>query len=177
MQFDLEVNGRPRRVAVSREADPVARGHRILVSIDGRQWAVDAARVDARTLSLLVDEGGGRKSYEVAIVPDRTGGGFTVQIGSVSAAVGVNGRRGTSRKDDDGPSQAGPQQVRAAMPGRVVRVLIRRGDAVTGGQGLVVIEAMKMENELRAARDGRVADVRVREGMSVEAGALLVVIE
>jgi biotin carboxyl carrier protein len=63
------------------------------------------------------------------------------------------------------------------MPGRVVKVLVKIGDRVKAGQGLVVIEAMKMENELRAARDGKVVDVRAREATSVEAGALLVVIE
>jgi biotin carboxyl carrier protein len=63
------------------------------------------------------------------------------------------------------------------MPGRVVRVLVKPGDEVAARQGLVVVEAMKMENELAAARPGRVTDVAVTEGVSVEAGRLLVVIE
>jgi biotin carboxyl carrier protein len=62
------------------------------------------------------------------------------------------------------------------MPGKIVRVLVQTGDAVQARQPLVVMEAMKMENELRASRDGTVADVRVREGTSVDAGALLVVV-
>jgi biotin carboxyl carrier protein len=62
------------------------------------------------------------------------------------------------------------------MPGRVVRVLAAKGDEVAAGEGLVVVEAMKMENELRAPRAGRVAEVAVREGQAVEAGALLAVI-
>ena len=63
------------------------------------------------------------------------------------------------------------------MPGKVVRILVAPGDAVEPRQGLVVIEAMKMENELRAARAGRVMTVRVVQGQSVEAGALLVSVE
>ena len=63
------------------------------------------------------------------------------------------------------------------MPGRIVKVLVKAGDRVAGGQGLVVVEAMKMENELRAPRDGTVAAVRVSEGMSVDANAVLVVVE
>jgi biotin carboxyl carrier protein len=59
----------------------------------------------------------------------------------------------------------------------VVRVLVHTGDAVRASQPLVVVEAMKMENELRAGRDGRVAAILVQEGASVEAGALVVVIE
>jgi biotin carboxyl carrier protein len=62
------------------------------------------------------------------------------------------------------------------MPGRVVRVLVAPGDAVTARQGLVVVEAMKMENELRAPRDGTVAEVRTREGAPVDANVVLVVI-
>jgi biotin carboxyl carrier protein len=62
------------------------------------------------------------------------------------------------------------------MPGKVVRVLVRPGDTVRARQPLVVVEAMKMENELRAPRDGTVSDVTAREGASVEAGALLVVL-
>ena len=63
------------------------------------------------------------------------------------------------------------------MPGKVVRVLAKTGDSVHARQPLVVVEAMKMENELRASHDGTVAEVHVREGMSVEAGALLLVIQ
>jgi biotin carboxyl carrier protein len=63
------------------------------------------------------------------------------------------------------------------MPGKIVKVLVQPGQTVTGRQGLVVVEAMKMENELRAPRDGRVKDVLVSEGTLVESGRLLVVLE
>ena len=65
----------------------------------------------------------------------------------------------------------------APMPGKVVRVLVEAGDAIVARQPLVVVEAMKMENELRAGRDGTVAEVHACEGVSVDAGALLVVIQ
>ena len=71
----------------------------------------------------------------------------------------------------------GPVRIVAPMAGRVVKVLVTPGDRVTARQGLVVVEAMKMENELRAPRDGTVADVRAAEGASVEANAVLVVVE
>jgi biotin carboxyl carrier protein len=63
------------------------------------------------------------------------------------------------------------------MPGKIVRVLVKAGDDVTARQGLVVVEAMKMENELRAARNGRVRELSVAEGQSVDAGAVLLVVE
>jgi biotin carboxyl carrier protein len=63
------------------------------------------------------------------------------------------------------------------MPGRVVRVLVKSGDQVKARQPVVVVEAMKMENELRALHDGTVSDVAVRDGQPVEAGTLLAVVE
>ena len=72
---------------------------------------------------------------------------------------------------------SGPARIVAPMPGRLVRVLVSTGQDVQAGQGLVVVEAMKMENEIRAPRSGRVKDVPAREGQAVEAGALLVVVE
>ena len=71
----------------------------------------------------------------------------------------------------------GGSEVRSVMPGKVVAVLVEEGDRVRAGQGLVVVEAMKMENEIAAPRDGRVARMKVTTGEAVEAGALLVNLE
>jgi biotin carboxyl carrier protein len=76
-----------------------------------------------------------------------------------------------------GPRNLGPSTVRAPMAGRVVKVLARAGDAVKSGQGILVIEAMKMENEVRCPRDGRVREVRVAEGAAVDGGEELAVID
>jgi biotin carboxyl carrier protein len=71
----------------------------------------------------------------------------------------------------------GRATLTAAMPGKIVRVLVKTGDAVVAGQGVLVIEAMKMQNELKAPRDGRVTAIEVREHDSVNAGAKLLTIE
>jgi biotin carboxyl carrier protein len=71
----------------------------------------------------------------------------------------------------------GRQNVNALMPGKVVRVLVREGDLVEPGSGLVVVEAMKMQNEMKASRAGRVVEVRVGDGDTVAAGEALVVLE
>ena len=96
-----------------------------------------------------------------------------MHVGATPVAVTLNGRRRWGRKDDGAGAGSGPQRLVAPMPGKVVRVLVKAGDAVTARQPVVVVEAMKMENELRASRDGTVAEVHVREGQSVDAGALL----
>ena len=76
-----------------------------------------------------------------------------------------------------GGEEGGGQHVTAPMSGKVVRLLVAAGDEVEARQGVVVVEAMKMENELTAPRAGRIAEVAVAEGASVEAGKVLIVIE
>ena len=93
-----------------------------------------------------------------------------------TATATVNGRR-RGHGGDSGAHTHGDQPVVAPMPGRVVRVLVAPGEQVSARQGVVVVEAMKMENELRAPKGGRVKDVSVSPGTSVEAGRVLVVIE
>jgi biotin carboxyl carrier protein len=169
MRYEIEVGGRTRLVAVARVGDGLA------ITVDDYTWQVDAARIDAHTLSLIVDSVS-RKSYEVALSSDPATSQLTVRVGTTPIVVGVNGSRRWTRKDDGG-SGTGPLRLVAPMPGKVVRVLVAAGQAVRARQPLVVVEAMKMENELRAGRDGTVVDVHAREGMSVDAGALLVVIQ
>ena len=96
----------------------------------------------------------------------------------------VNGRRFTAEvydPRDRGQKSAaalatGRQNIAAPMPGKVIRVLVRQGDAVEVGQGLVVVEAMKMQNEMKAVRMGTVVEVRVKDGDTVSAGDTLVVL-
>src|SRR4051812_37125266 len=168
MQFELEVGGRTRQVTVQKTGDAFA------VTVDGRRWHVDAARIDAHTLSLLVDEVS-RKSYDVVATRDPATKQLTVYVGASAIPVARNGR-GRGHKEG-GPAGAGPQRVLAPMPGKVVRVLVGPGEAVRARQPLVVVEAMKMENELRAGRDGTIAEIHAKEGTSVDAGALLLIIQ
>jgi biotin carboxyl carrier protein len=170
MRYEIEVGGRTRQVAVARVGDGFA------ITVDGHTWQVDAARIDAHSLSLIVDSLW-RKSYEVAITPGPAATQPTVRVGTTPIMVGLNDSRRWARKDDGGRAGAGPLRLVAPMPGKVVRVLVAIGQAVRARQPLVVVEAMKMENELRAGRDGTVVDIHAREGMSVDAGALLVVIQ
>jgi biotin carboxyl carrier protein len=156
--------------------------------MDGRPMSVDFTRVDDRWSMLVrpveVDPDSKTtesvtahgSSYEVAIESRRHGQHLVhVDVHVVPVTVRVPGRW-RSGSDAEGPSATGPVSIVAPMPGRVVKVLVAPGDAVLARQGLVVVEAMKMENELRAPRAGTVADVRVREGAPVDANAVLVVI-
>lgn len=173
MHFEIEINGRPHRVTIERT------GTRYRIEADGLEDVVDVSRVDPSTLSMIV-LGEREASHEVSVVEGREPGELDVYLRAGVVRARVAGAPGQKRWSAGGGAMGGvvgPERVVAPMPGKIVRVLVQPGDSVTARQGLVVVEAMKMENELRASREGRVKEVHVAEGASVEAGRLLVVIE
>ena len=100
---------------------------------------------------------------------------FRVSIGGVSREVRVVDRKHRSAGHDAGVE--GKQTLVAPMPGKIVELLAGPGDAVSRGQGVIVVEAMKMQNEVKSPKDGVIAEVRVAAGDTVTAGQVLVVIE
>jgi biotin carboxyl carrier protein len=162
MIFDATVLGRTLRVEV-RGSDG-----RYSVRLDGEAHEVsisDAAHGFTRVRI-------GAHAHEVGLEP--VGSGYRVSFPGDSLVVEL--AEATRASAAPVLHDHGPARLTAPMPGRVVRVLSERGADVVAGQGLVVIEAMKMENELRAPRAGRLLELLVREGQAVEAGALLAVV-
>ena len=166
MRFDVEVADRAHTLQIERTPDG-----RFQVWVDGDAFAVDVRQTDVG-LSLVFEDG---RSLEAAATP-QAAGEWLVQLPHVDVEVVDDGQR-HGRRSAGGPSGEGAQRVNAPMPGRVVRVLVAVGDEVAHRQGLIVVEAMKMENELGAPKAGRVTEIAVVEGVSVEAGRLLIVIE
>jgi biotin carboxyl carrier protein len=126
-------------------------------------------QVEPGVYSVLVEG----RSFEARVI--RTGAGMRLELDGRRFTAEVRDPRDRGQK----PAAAlgsGRQSVAAPMPGKVIRVLVREGDAVEVGQGLVVVEAMKMQNEMKALRDGNVVEVRVRDGETVSAGDVLVVL-
>jgi biotin carboxyl carrier protein len=160
--FELEAGGTTRHIE--------RRGAQLF--LNGRPVAVDAVRA-GHAWSILV----GRRSYEMFLV-ERGPGELIVHVNG--RAVTVRGglqRFGSRGARTGGDETLGPRRVVAPMPGRIARVLVTVGDSVTARQGLVVVEAMKMENELRSPRAGIVTEIRATEGALVEANAVLIVLE
>jgi biotin carboxyl carrier protein len=167
MRVDLDVGGRRRVVEIER------RDGRMNVRLDGSPVSVEAAALAGNRWSLRFP-GSGRQ-HEVVIVARAEAGSLEALVDGLGVPVRVNNGTGVPKKP--GVQGDGPDRVTAPMPGKVVKVLVRAGDAVTSRQGVVVVEAMKMENEVRAGKAGIVRDVLTTEGASVEAGTLLLVIE
>lgn len=173
MTFEIEINGKTRVVAV----EPVSgNAGRFRVVVDGVERQIDAREVDASTLSLiLLDEGGA--GHEVELVDSPVQGELLVRTRDGLLRAMVNGRRRRRGAAEGADGGEGEQRVLAPMPGKVVRVLVKAGDEVKARQGLVVVEAMKMESEIKSPKAGRVKEVPVSEGQSVEAGRVLAVVE
>jgi biotin carboxyl carrier protein len=172
MTFEIEVGGKTRSVAVEAVVGTTGRYR---VSIDGTEHTVDAREVDQSTLSvILLDKGGA--VHDVELVESDVPGELLVRTFDGLLKVGVDRRR-RRRSGEAGGGAEGEQRVAAPMPGKVVRVLVAAGDEVKAKQGLVVVEAMKMESEIGSPKAGKVKEVAVKEGQSVEAGRVLVVVE
>lgn len=193
MIFDVAIGDRVRAVSV------VRKGAVLHVEVDGRLHIVDARPLDEWSLSMLVQSdaaGMPARSVDASFAKQATAGDFDVHVAGRTLPVQVRpstwmtrqspssalraGQAGSFGRQNKGGAAAhgsGPQCVTAPMPGKIVRILVKPGDHVTARQGLVVVEAMKMENELRAARDGRVRELSVAEGQSVDAGTVLLVVE
>ena len=181
MIFEVAVGDRIRTVSI------VRKGGLLHVTLDGHPHVVDARRVSDTALSLLVQNGKGDlpvQSIDAAFASRGDAGELDVHV--LGRAITVRARPSNHpstryphapRADSSRRASGGSQRIVSPMPGKIVRLLVKTGDQVKAKQGLVVVEAMKMENELRAARDGRVRELSVAEGQSVDAGAVLLVVE
>lgn len=176
MRIEVEVNGKVREVTLEKTLRPA----RYLVSWDDRAFEVDAQVMEqsqhGMRLSLVhlasAEDPVSRKVYCGTV--DRAGSMF-VSVDGTSFQATINGSRNSIRAVGGG-SEGDGTRLTAPMPGKVVRVLVEPGDKVEARQPVVVVEAMKMENELTVEKAGAIEEVRVSEGESVESGQLLVVV-
>jgi biotin carboxyl carrier protein len=148
----------------------------LLVLVNGRTMEIDSGRLDVvvavepGVYSVLVDG----RSFEVRAVSHRDL--LQLEIEGRRLTAEVIDPRNRSRRERAALG-GGRQNIVTPMPGKVIRVLVRQGDRVEVGQGVAVVEAMKMQNEMRALRSGVVVEVRVQDGDTVGAGDALVVLE
>ena len=180
MKFDVELSpdSGDHHLEVETGKSPLSevRAGRLDFITGGKSASADWSEISAGVYSILL----GGESFEVRVFrsdPDGRGenGHFVIATRGSEIDVKIRDRRARRQKSAISASGA-PQEIRAPMPGRVVKVLAREGEPVEAGDGLLVIEAMKMQNEIRAPRPGRVEKVLVREGDGVEAGASLLLL-
>jgi biotin carboxyl carrier protein len=138
------------------------------ITIDGRTIHVDAVRSGPTVYSVIEDG----QQFE-AMVDEKGAHGFDVLVAGRIFHLESLDERTRLLAQSASPVLTGPQTIVAEMPGKVVKVVMAAGEAVREGQGVVLVEAMKMENEIPSPIAGVVTEVAVSEGQTVEAGALL----
>ena len=155
----------------TRTVELVRNGPNWTCKVDGRSVPLDVAFIQTNVLSLLIDG----KSYEVK--QENTAGETSIVVGHRQFSATVRDPRSLRSRRRADAGGLGPKKVSAPMPGKVVRVLVQMGEHVDAGQGVVIIEAMKMQNELKSPKKGVVKKLHAPEGVLVEAGQTLAEIE
>ncbi len=162
MKYEVRIGGKLRVVEFTREPE------KLRITLDGKFLDADAVEVAANTFSLLIDG----ESWEVRIAP-KPDGTLVLHTGIAEFIAEVEDPRAWRGRRHGAMEAEGRQQIAAPMPGKVVRVLANAGDSVEAGQGLLVVEAMKMQNEIRSPKSGKVEKILVKEGQAVNAGEIL----
>src|SRR5579863_10355793 len=166
MKYEIVINGARRSVEFT---PPAREASRATFTVDGRLVEADAIRVSRAAYSVLL----GGRSLEVTT--EETPYGLLVHGNGREFQVEVIDPRSWRRRRGAGIELEGRQQLLAPMPGKIVRVLAEAGQQVAAGQGLLVIEAMKMQNEIRSPKSGTVEKL-VGEGQTVNAGEVLAIV-
>ena len=139
--------------------------------VDGLFVTVDAALNRPNVLSVLVDG----KSYEIK--REFTATGMNIWVGSVRYAAQIGDPRSLRGRKDGTGDDLSPKKLVAPMPGKVVRLLVRERAEVEAGQGIVIVEAMKMQNEIKSPKKGILRRLLAAEGNNVNAGDVLAIVE
>lgn len=168
MKLTAELAGETLRLSVRRE------GARVSAEIDGRSYELEATEIEAGVYLLTLDG----RVYECRVEGDKSAGGASkVEVGGRAYEIALFDPRKLRAAGAGGAQNQGRAVVSASIPGKVMRVLVEEGAHVEAGEGLVVVEAMKMQNELKSPKAGTVVELRARAGATVNAGDVLVVVE
>ena len=162
MKFDVRISGKTRTIELQRNSE------RWQISLDGTALDADAVEIAPNVFSILLNG----ESFEVRIAPTSEGK-LTLQTRHQDFTAEVVDPRAWRDRRHGAVEAEGRQQIVAPMPGKVVRLLVKAGDKVEAGQGLLVVEAMKMQNEVRSPKTGTVERLLAKEGQPVIAGEVL----
>jgi len=162
MKYEVRIAGKSRIVELLRD------GAFWQIMLDGVETNADVAEIGPGVFSILL----GGASHEVRVAPNADGS-LTLQDGPNEFRAEVADSRTWRGRKHGGVEAEGRQQIVAPMPGKVIRLLVKPGDKVEAGQGLFVVEAMKMQNEVKSPKTGTVEKLSAKEGQAVNAGDVL----
>ena len=166
MRYTATIGGSEHDVDVEELA-----AHKLRLAFGGQKFDVDLRETGTGSLSVII----GNRAFDFDVVRDGDQTVVAWRDGSLRINLADRARRQLAARASR--SVSGRIEIKAMMPGRVVQVLLKAGDEVTKDQGVVVVEAMKMENELKSPKAGKIVEIRVAPGQTVEKGDILAVIE
>lgn len=167
MKYTAILKGKEREIEISRLGET-----RYLVTVDGVEHQVDANNGSSDWISLLIDN----RSYDVSFSQD--GDQLELNFWNRWYQIEVlDERKMRMRRIQSQLDLSGPEIIRSSMPGKVVKILVKEGQQVEAGTGIIIIEAMKMENEIQCKNAGIVKSVKAQAGTAVEADVILVEID
>ena len=166
MTYEVSIDGKAHRIELTRGPEA-----RLQCLLDGRELNLDAVEAGRDVLSIVVDG----RAWEVK--RERVGGDMHLMIAGERYAAEVGDPRSFRARKSTGAGLEGPRKLISPMPGKVVRVLVAAGAEVEAGQGVIVVEAMKMQNELKSPKKGKVTKIVATEGTTVNAGEALAIVE
>ena len=168
MKLQAEIDSKKYEVEINRD------GRRVAATVDGRRYELDVSEPEPDVF-LVKNE---NKVSEIFVSPKPNARNtFVVELNGHETEIDIidpKKLRGSGKVDEDATGKA---EIKTAMPGKVVRIIAPVGTTVQKGDGVIVVEAMKMQNEMKAPKDGVVTEIRAAEGSTVNAGDILAIIE
>jgi biotin carboxyl carrier protein len=162
MKYEVHIAGKTHTVELNRD------GARWQISLDGQATDADALEIAPGIFSILLNG----ESHEIRVAPNPDGS-LTIHDGPNELKAEVADPRAWRGRKHGAVEAEGRQKIIAPMPGKVIRLLVKTGDKVEAGQGLLVVEAMKMQNEVKSTKSGTVEKLLAKESQAVNAGDIL----
>jgi len=169
MKLIAELNHEKHEVEIMR-----GDGLNLTAEIDGRRYELEVSQPEPN-IYLFKHQ---NRIYQIFVSPNENSGEpFAVNVGSQNYEIKIYDPKRLRGSDTNGEHADGASEIKTAMPGKLVRVLVEAGAEIKKGEGVLIVEAMKMQNEMKSPKDGIIKEIRFAEGATVNAGDVLAIIE
>lgn len=162
MKLQAELNQEKHEIEITRD------GEKVFAKVDEREYEIEASEVEPSVYLFKHDN----HIHQIYVAPN----GF-VNVGNNQFEVNLIDPKRLRGSGSGDANADGIAEIKTAMPGKIVRILVEKGAEVISGEGVIVVEAMKMQNEMKSPKDGIVKEIRFNEGDTVNAGDVLAIIE
>jgi biotin carboxyl carrier protein len=162
MKLQAELNSEKHEIEIKRD------GEKVSARVDGREYELEASEIEPNVYLFKYNN----QIFQTYVAPNGM-----VNLGNHQFEISITDPKRLRGSNAAGANAEGTSEIKTAMPGKLVRILTEIGAEIKQGEGVLVVEAMKMQNEMKAPKDGIVKEIRFAEGATVNAGDVLAIIE